>query len=93
MQEMTRSARLRKYEIAYEECIKKINFTKVQPLKNSRSRRCKLLLEAQPQPLKKSRSRRCKILIEVQPQPIKKSRSRSRKQLFPVDDSNFKKNL
>ena len=75
---MSRSARLRKYEIAYEECIKK-NKHPSQPLKKTRSRRCKPLLEVHNQPLKKTRSRRCKPLLELhnQPQPLKKTRSRS----------------
>jgi hypothetical protein len=74
---MSRSVRLRKYEIAYEECIKK-NKHPPQPLKKTRSRRCTPLLEIhnQHQPVKKTRSRRSKPLLEM-PQPVKKTRSRS----------------
>ena len=75
---MSRSARLRKYEIAYEECIKK---NKHQPVKKTRSRSCKPLLEVHNQPDKKTRSRRCN-------QPEKKTRSRRCK---PVDTSTPKK--
>jgi hypothetical protein len=90
MQSLTRSARLRKYEIAYEECIKKTKLTQVQPLKKSRSRRCKLSIEVQKNPVKKSRSR---LSIEVQPNTLKKSRSRPCKQLSPpnIDERNIKK--
>jgi hypothetical protein len=64
MQEISRSARLRKYEIAYEECIKKIKILQSpqHPAKKTRSRRCKPLPEVQKQPVKKSRSRRHKIV-------------------------------
>jgi hypothetical protein len=74
---MSRSARLRKYEIAYEECMKK-NKHPPQPLKKTRSRRCKPLLELH-NPLKKTRSRLCKPLLEIHNphQPLKKTRSRS----------------
>lgn len=93
MQSLTRSARIRKYEIAYEECIKKTKLTQAQPLKKSRSRRCKLSIEVQKHPVKKSRSRPCKLSIEVQPNPLKKSRSRPCKQLSPpnIDERNIKK--
>ena len=67
MQEMTRSARLRKYEIAYEECLKKIKITQSRPIKISHSR------QEQSRPIKKSRSRRSP---EEHVQPIKKSRSK-----------------
>jgi len=92
MQSLTRSARLRKYEIAYEECIKKTKLTQVQPLKKSRSRRCKLSIEVQKNPVKKSRSR---LSIEVQPNTLKKSRSRPCKQLSPpnIDERNIKKKI
>ena len=63
MQEISRSARLRKYEIAYEECIKKIKVLQSHhPAKKTRSRRCNPLPEVQKQPVKKSRSRRHKIV-------------------------------
>jgi len=90
MQSLTRSARLRKYEIAYEECIKKTKLTQSQPLKKSRSRRCKLSIEVYKHPVKKSRSRRT---IEVQPNSLKKSRSRSCKQLSPPNRNIKKKSL
>ena len=57
---MSRSVRLRKYEIAYEECIKK-NKHPPQPVKKTRSRRSKPLLEV-PQPVKKTRSRSCRAI-------------------------------
>ena len=34
---LTRSARLRKYEVAYEECLKKISCSKRSPVKQSRA--------------------------------------------------------
>ena len=98
MQEMTRSARLRKYEIAYEECLKKIKITQSRPIKISHSR------QEQSRPIKKSRSRRSP---EEHVQPIKKSRSkrspkeqvqlikksRSRCCKTPIDTTNLKKSL
>jgi hypothetical protein len=98
MQEMTRSARLRKYEIAYEECLKKIKIIQSHPIKISRSRqeqsrpikksRSRRSPEEQVQPIKKSRSRRSP---KEQVQPTKKSRSRHCK--TPIDTTNLKKPL
>ena len=101
MQEMTRSARLRKYEIAYEECLKKIKIIQSRPNKNSRYRHSpeeqtqhikKLSYRCSPKeqarPIKKSRS---KLSTEEQARPIKKSRSRRCKK--PIDTTNVKKSL
>lgn len=66
MQEISRSARLRKYEIAYEECIKKIRILQSLPAKKTRSRRCKPLPEVHKPQVKKSRSRRhCKTVSPI----------------------------
>jgi hypothetical protein len=98
MQEMTRSARLRKYEIAYEECLKKIKIIQSHPIKISRSRqeqsrhikksRSRRSPEEQVQPIKKSRSKRSP---KEQVQPTKKSRSRCCKTF--IDTTNLKKSL
>ena len=77
---MSRSARLRKYEIAYEECIKK---NKHQPVKKTRSRSCKPLLEVHNQPDKKTRSRRCKPVDTSTPK--KKSLKKSPDKKKPLN--------
>ena len=70
---LSRSARLRKYEIAYEEFIKKANTEKYLCIKKSTSRRCRPSVEIQKSPNKKSRNRPS---VKVQKSPDKKPRNR-----------------